>query len=545
MQTEDRTSSAAASAANDFASLVDEAPDVLEARLRRIAGQGTLPDASIARLGEALVRRYQPAPDAAGRRAEPGAALTPAAAEALAAIYSKAGAGSETRQHLLRALAADGRAAALRVWVRLLTADPPPRSEHCDLALIPLFQLPEAELSAVFPEVLAGLSHPQLAAGLIDLCNFVAREGRWPEHPARARVDELASLFGDLTQRLLDVEARPNDFADDPAGLGRLVSDCVALLIGLADALALIGDRRSAGKLRQALGLGHRRVRAEAAAALARLGDDEGIEALIELAAEPAVRRRVLKYLEEVGAMEKVDPELRSDEALAAADLAAWLAHPRRLGAAPHELELVHRRRQFWPGLSQPTVCYLFRYYYRFPARQISGIGIAGPVVDALAADLEDVAPQDIYALYAGWNTEHPEIAQVEAESASSEVQTLIDEQVESLEAAGYESIRPLICGHFLGENLLLAEALADGQAGLTIEAADGAHWFAGQTALGRLSPEFLYAMFKGRRLLAAFNPARDDSDAEDEANASGAADVGEADSGDNDADADGRRLPP
>lgn len=90
-------------------------------------------------------------------------------------------------------------------------------------------------------------------------------------------------------------------------------------------------------------------MQTEAAAALARLGDEEGLERLKTLAKEPVVRTRVLYYLEELGATEKVDAAVRSPK-----------TQPRGrrrldgetdpLGVAPDSLELIDQTTQYWPG---------------------------------------------------------------------------------------------------------------------------------------------------------------------------------------------------
>ena len=52
--------------------------------------------------------------------------------------------------------------------------------------------------------------------------------------------------------------------------------DGVGLAVALCDALAQIGNKEAIGKLYQAMDLSHRRLRTEAAAALAKLGEEAG-----------------------------------------------------------------------------------------------------------------------------------------------------------------------------------------------------------------------------------------------------------------------------
>ncbi len=98
--------------------------------------------------------------------------------------------------------------------------------------------------------------------------------------------------------------------------------------------------------------------------------------------------------------------------------VAVELAQPTFFGIPPAELKLVDSRTQFWPGYETPVHCYLFRYAYRFGDGQYSNVAIAGPLVHAFAADLSDLPPDDIYAVYAGWHVEHESIYEVPLDSA-------------------------------------------------------------------------------------------------------------------------------
>src|SRR6185312_3349414 len=130
------------------------------------------------------------------------------------------------------------------------------------------------------------------------------------------------------------------------------------------DALALIGDKSAVGKLYQALRVGHRRLRTEAAAALARLGEAQGADELAQLAAEPIARLRVLAYTDELGLKEKIDPQYTTAVARAEAELCVWLAEPTQYGVPPTSCELFDCRRQHWPGFDDPVDCFLFQFQY-------------------------------------------------------------------------------------------------------------------------------------------------------------------------------------
>src|SRR5207253_3246379 len=126
--------------------------------------------------------------------------------------------------------------------------------------------------------------------------------------------------------------------------------------------------------------------------ALARLHDEDGIDALVEIAAEPVVRNRALAYLEELHLIDRVDAKYCTDEARAQGDMAAWLAEPAQFGLPPQLLEIVDTRTQNWPGYQEPLSCCLWRYEYRLRGKMLAGIGITGPVTHAFNADLQDMS---------------------------------------------------------------------------------------------------------------------------------------------------------
>src|SRR5262249_17257360 len=154
--------------------------------------------------------------------------------------------------------------------------------------------------------------------------NHLTRTRRVARHPATERADQLIALLGSVVDRLRRLEERPAEFGNSPADLRKVVAEGMPLVIGLCDALAWIGDPRAVGKLTQALELGHRRLRTEAAAALARLDQERGREKLIELTAQPAARLRALAYLEEIGLLDRVPEDRRSAAARAEGQFAEW-----------------------------------------------------------------------------------------------------------------------------------------------------------------------------------------------------------------------------
>ncbi len=235
-----------------------------------------------------------------------------------------------------------------------------------------------------------------------------------PIHPAADRRSQLESLLRAIMHQLNCLEERGGD-GDSSADLARKMEDAVALVVSLCDALALIGHQESTAILLQTLDLSHRRIRTEAAAALARLGDDAGVDALLGLAAEPVARLRVLAYAAELGLEDRIDPQCATDKARCEAEVALQLAQPAYFGLPPTRLETIDRRTLYWPGCDEPVDCFLFRYFYELAGSQFANIAIGGPLSHTFAADLCDVSIDDIYAAFAGWDVEHDEIHEIPA----------------------------------------------------------------------------------------------------------------------------------
>lgn len=472
----------------------------VEPLVAALVGQGELDEAWLKPLLEGIAR----ACDVQASRPR----LAAAAGADVAELYRRLGRDSKVRHLLLRLLAVQNNAAALDLLAELLVTDGPSRGEEVLVALAPLFQRADGAAAAMFPRLWDALAQPALAAAVVDLANFLTRQRGCEPHAAAARVDQLAALLGALCGRLGRIEEQPQEFASSPEELTRQVNEAVALIVALCDALALVGQPSVSGKLYQAMELSHRRVRTEAAAALARLGDEQGIATLAAMAAEPLVRSRALAYLEELGLGERAEEQFRSPAARAEGDLAAWMAAPTRFGLPPQRLDLIDHRRQYWPGLAEPVECYLFRYEYHLQGLTLANVAIAGPLTSAVAADLLDLPPGDIYAVFAGLDAMHGEIAEKPADALSGEEQRAWESIREDLLGGGYEQPRLARIGHFFGEDHAVVAAVRNGQPGIAVVSREAVEWFPTNSATSRpLGASEVYALYKGRRLLGAFNP--------------------------------------
>ena len=488
-----------------------ELEQVLDALLTRLDSQpapqpadGTKVDELLGAVLEPLWQRYPPGPTAS--RAEP---FSRRAIEQIAELYGRLKSSRGPRQQLLRSLASEASPTALGTFAELVASDPPERADEAALAFVPLLQNRALPAAALFPRLLDGLAHTAVAPLVLDVSNHLARRKLLPMHPAAGRLASLATLFGGLVENLGKLQEQPALFGTSPSEVQQRIADSIALVVPLCDALALVGDPSVVGKLYQALALEHRRIRTEAAAALARLGEEAGVDALAQLAAEPVVRPIALAYLEELDRLEQVSELYRTPEARAEGDLARWLAQPNRFGLPPHELELVDACRQYWPGFDEPMDCFLFRYEYRLPQGEFSGVGISGPVTYSVYCDLQDLPPSDIYAVYAGWSAEHEEMSETDAERLSPEQQQAWHHLQAHLEQLGYTGLHLAKLGHFFSQDVAVAWAKRSGQPGILVIDDGDVLWLPTGGSSRPLGPSEAYDLFKGRKILGTFNTDR------------------------------------
>ncbi len=408
---------------------------------------------------------------------------------------------------LLQYLAAAKTDDALRVLADLIVDDPPRDPTHAAVALSPLFLSLDYNPQALFPRLLDGLQNASTAGCVLDLTNYLTREEMVPQHPAAAQRDQLEKFLSGIVGQLAELEKFPQNTSATAEQLKAQVDHSISLAVSICDALALIGDVSAVGKLYQAVELRHRRLRTEAAAALARLGEEEGAAILAALAAEPVARLRVLSYADEMGIAERIAAEYQTPQARAEAQLALWLAQPANVGIPPTTMELVECDQLYWPSFDEPVECYLFRFTYQFEQGEFSNIGIAGPLTHAFGADLGDLPPDDIYAAFAGWQAEHEDIYEIPAQQFTEGLRVEVSRFERRLHDAGFGHVQPVLLGSFFGDLYLIAAATQDGQPGIGLADSDDAFWWPsrpGQRSLGAFEISCIY---KGRKLLRSFNP--------------------------------------
>ncbi|MGB7343715.1 MAG: HEAT repeat domain-containing protein [Pirellulaceae bacterium] len=444
--------------------------------------------------------------------------LLQASGEEVAAVFAKIDpvllyqlesslpAQTPNRHLLLQILAMMRTQQSLEILVAILVARPPKEWMQAAQVLSPLMQSDNWPVEAVYPEVLQCLIHPSLAAPLLDLANYLTRKCRVEEHPAADQVTALNHLLGEVSGRLGSFEENPRAFGTDVETVQNTLGEAVALAVSLCDAVGLIGDESSIGKLNQTVELRHRRVQCEAAGALAKLGEEEGEKRLIELAADPAARLRAIQYADELGFGDGIEEEYRTDNATAEAELALWLSQPQQMGVPPTHIEVVDSRRMLWPSFDNPIDVFLVRFEYNFGDRCFSNVGLAGPTTHSMAADVADMPVEDIYAIYAGWHAEHPDIFTVSADQFNEAQRRAIEPYQQHLQHLDYDEIKPEMLGFLLDEQAAIFRGVRENTECLVVT--DGLETIE-QPVAGRqrpLQPQDLFNLYKGRKMLRTFN---------------------------------------
>jgi len=396
---------------------------------------------------------------------------------------------------------------ALNTLVILLDESPPTRWMEAAQVLSPLMQHTDWSVDSVYPALLDSLQHAALASPLLDLANYLFREGRVEMHPAVDRLPMLNHLLGEVSGRLSLFEENPRAFGDDVETVQATLGEAVALAVSLCDTVGLIGDETSIGKLNQTIELRHRRVQCEAAGALAKLGDEAGKKRLLDLTADPAARLRAIHYADETGIGEQVNEDDRGDKATAESEMALWLTQPQQMGVPPTSVEVIDSRRLLWPSYNDPIDVFLVRFEYNMGERTYSNVGLTGPVSFAMSTDVANLPVDDIYAIYAGWHAEHDEIFTVAAEQFNDAQTRAMESFSKHLEHLGYRSIKPALLGIFLDEQAGIFNAVRETTECVVIT--DGLetidHPISGR--LRPLSVDDLFNLYKGRKMLRTFNP--------------------------------------
>lgn len=426
-------------------------------------------------------------------------------------MYGRMDPNSPVRGTLLWALATISTPVSCAAFTELLVTDPIPNEQDIGQVLSIFFQRDSYDPQWLFPRLLDAMQHPAAATSVLDLANFLVRSRRVREHPAQDRLSALRFLLENTTRHLQRLETADSVEELSPRQVAQRVNEGVALAISICNCLSLTLDPAAIEVLRSATALRHRRLRLAAATALTRLGHDDGRTIVVQLAAEPPVRIAACAVAKELQFEEAIPLIYRSPIAFAEARLVNYLSHPVRFGLPPHDCEIRDQRVLHWPGYEQPIGCYLFEFTYRFPDFAFQNMAVAGPVELTFSLDLTDWLPTDIYALAAGWQTEHPEMEEWDFATAPPHQQKKMDGVISQCQQTGeYTNIQPWRIARFWDQWHVIAVAEktnSDSNTGILVADEEcRVDWFPRSDSPRPLEPDLAYACYKGRRLLQAFN---------------------------------------
>lgn len=427
--------------------------------------------------------------------------------EQLSELYEFLGPASQVRHLLLALLAQRSDPLSIETMVSLLIESPPIEVSGFAIALSPFLQC-DTDWKLLFPKLFQALSHPVAASAILDLSNFITRKAKVPQHPAADLVDQLEQLLKGVVNQLACIEdGSIMQTAIDltPEDIASQVNEGVALASALCDAIGLIGKEDRTSALFQAMDLAHRRIQAEAAAALIRLNSDAGKQRLGGLAEEASIRLRVLAYAEELGVVSEIDRRYQSPEARAEGALALHLAEPHLMGLPPTSLRLFDHSQLSWPGFDAVQDCFLFEYEYALGGEPFKNIGIGAPEVLSSGSDLTGLSISDLYAYFAGLIVAHTDIFEMPADDLDSQAQASAARYRQLLLEAEYEEVVPIIFGFFFENQALAVTACKGDEFGVAVIDDVGILWLPHTSITRVLSAEDAYCVYKGRKLFESF----------------------------------------
>ena len=422
-------------------------------------------------------------------------------------LYDLCPANDMLRNQLLGILAQMG---SFDEWADLICSNPPETAEGIEAAFIPLVKdgskgIDEHLLMRLVTEA---TNNKTVAASIYELANHEFRIGNISQHPLANRTEQMTGLVGAVIGKLAMIEEGNLPAGTEPEQISRIVQESVSLIIALIDSLALLNVEQAAGKMVQAIQLKHRRIQVEAAAALAKMGDDAGKRKLLEMAEHPVVRPRVIAYAKELGFEKDISLEHRGPIATAETALALWLSQGEQMGLAPTAMKLVDQRELYWPSYEDPISCFLFQFEYGSGDNAYRNVGISGPVTHAFTADINDLPVTDHYSAFAGWQTISDEIFIVPAERAEKLMSVETDRLKRKMAEQPIDECEIQVVISFFSENALVATGKRDEMAGTLIVEDDLASWIEQGNSDAPIDWQLALEIWKGRKLLTNFNPA-------------------------------------
>lgn len=242
------------------------------------------------------------------------------------------------------------------------------------------------ETHPAWPAVVAALADPLppgfIAIVFLDTLNDLAVAGQLDRHPF-ASEEGCRRLDGWLRS------PRP---------------ELYSYALSATTALPFVGRRDRERLLPLARRHPDEEVRLEAAWVAAATGDESGIRDLAGWALDIRRSRQACQYLHELQREDAIPDTAKAPDFEAVAALTAWLALPEQFGVYPDRVEIVDRRKLFWPPAGERIELRLLHYSLEVDGYIEEGVGIVGEMTFALLDEpTAELSHEDIYGLYCAW----------------------------------------------------------------------------------------------------------------------------------------------
>lgn len=239
------------------------------------------------------------------------------------------------------------------------------------------------EAGRLFAELADPLPEDFISIALLNAANQACREGEVERHPF-----------------------------DSEAGVARLreylTGDTESFAHSACGALPFIDQHDRDELLEIAREHADDGVRIEAAWAMAKLGRQEGFDAIAKACLDPNRATQAMHYLEELDREDLVPQAARDPDFVAMAAMCNWLRHPNEFGEAPDAIELFDKRTIYWPPTGDTREMRIFKYRYEpngdWREEPDEGVGLVGSITFALFGEMDESKdPKNVYGRHCCW----------------------------------------------------------------------------------------------------------------------------------------------
>lgn len=324
-----------------------------------------------------------------------------------------------------------------------------------------------------------------LAISLLDCANAAAREGANWRHPF-----DSEEGFRMIEQWLSDEDEEHYSYAVSAAAALPFLTD--------PDPLVALGFVHPSPE-----------VKLEAAWAAAKLGHDEGVEALVKASLDLNQSERAREYLKELGLSDEIPAEAEDPDFQAMSQFAQWLAHPNELARPPDELKIVQKMDLKWPPEYESKRVWLIEYTARDTTGlepDDIGVGLVGSITFCFFGyDLDQRPPDDCIAIHCYWEMTCVDlIAETDVDESSSEY----DRMLKQCDIPGLTEAKIAVVAELSPElkypqaMVAVARAKCNDEAGWVVLDGPRSRWYAANEMPADSIDKSILMVHVGRKLL-------------------------------------------